>query len=112
MTPTELIITVIASILAGTCIGVLITLVAMRHLLHTKDARIKILNEQLEKWNQHSIETEEELRQLYKDLTGKSVEHVIAEMTVQAQHKESMNYWTAEGEMQQEDKRIPGSHQP
>lgn len=108
MSTSELIILVIASVALGIATGIMVTVVTMRHLLHTKDARIKILSEQLEKWNQYSIETEGELRQLYKDLTGKSVDQVIADMTVQAQHKEHMDtYWDAEKESIETDRRIP-----
>lgn len=124
---------VIASIALGITTGVMVAVVTMRHLLHTKDARIKILNEKIEaldKWSD-TLFNEEDMQKAYMEgywqastqdmpLTfnewlqttyrpvekvQKPVDQVIVDMTVQAQHKESMNYWTAEGEIQHEDKR-------
>lgn len=131
MTTTELIILVIASIALGITTGVMVAVVTMRHLLHTKDARIKILSEDIENWKElNNIQEQRidnarkevelwkqvaqpEFLQMYEEsITTKPVDQVIADMTVQAQHKESMNYWTAEGDIQEEDRRTPGSHQP
>lgn len=122
----------VPSIALGIATGIMVTLTTMRHLLHLKDARIKILNEKIEaldKWSD-TLFNEEDMQKAYMEgywqastqempLTfnewlqttyrpvenvQKPVDQVIADMTVQAQHKESMNYWTAEGDIQ-EDKR-------
>lgn len=88
MTTIELIILIIPSIALGVATGVMVTLTVMRHLLHTKDARIKILNEQLEK------------------MITKSTDQVQAAMVVYSEHQKAMDtYWETEKELIQEDKR-------